>query len=438
MNNIEHTILLDNKEFQILIDYRREMQILPNLPQKIGMRFLKNECYEVQSRVSHQILQKFLDFWAHGTEPEVNSDEIFEYYLLSQEFGLMGEYLSKKIDNSSFNSSILKYLSEKRNCPIDKSDYEQYIAMNLNSFLEDKEDDMMRIPLISLINIFFHKKRVLNDQQKAFNFIEKLLNSSNENHMDYSILLSSLNADQLNKENIIDCIERADEHFGFHPKVFSSFFTSYNEKIDQLTQENQKLKMLLNESGNNNLRMQTKQNQLNSQVKEYEKRIQELESNNLQTQTKLDQLNSQFKEYEKKIQELENNKIQMQLEHDGINSQVKGYVKKIQEFESNNLQMQKKNEQLKKSLKNLKNTINEMKIAKDDIQKEVKNICHNTRKYMNSIIQSNVSNVHKDFINSKEFTELRDFAQKQNGRILSQIRLIRIICNCERQNKKKH
>lgn len=221
---LSHTFTLKGKKYEISVDYMRGMQILPKIPKEIGIKLLKNEEYTVQSQVQPEIFQNFLDYWQNSKEPEIISDNFFEYYLLNKEFGLMTEYLSEKYDQVDFHISSLKYLSNnQQNAPIDKSDHEKYIAMHLDNFLEKNEGKMLEISINSLFNIFFHKDRVLNNQQLALDFINK----NKEQYSQLTILLPSLNAEELNHEKVFESLSNTEENFGFMPKINQSFLGLY-------------------------------------------------------------------------------------------------------------------------------------------------------------------------------------------------------------------
>ncbi|KAK8888254.1 hypothetical protein M9Y10_039319 [Tritrichomonas musculus] len=241
---IKYTFALINNNFNVSFDYARIVQILQEIPKEIGIKLIKNETYIVKSQVSPEIFQNFLDYWQHSKKIEFNSDNMFEYFLLSQEFGIKIDSFSEKSNENIFHISILKYIlkNNQNNILFDKSEQEKYIALHLDSFLQNYEDQLLSIPITSLFNIFFHKERILNVQQKAFDFI----NEHKNQNPDLLLLLPSLSSEQLNKEKFIDSMANIDKNYGFCPQISSSFFDSYNVKIEQLTDENQEYKKAFN------------------------------------------------------------------------------------------------------------------------------------------------------------------------------------------------
>lgn len=139
------------------------MQILPKIPQEIGYKLFRNEEYNVESQVRPEILQNFLEYWKNSKEPEINVDNMYEYYLLCQEFKLMTDYFAANSNENDLHISSLKYFSKffiNDDTLFNKPQHERYIAMHLDTFLKEDENIMLKIPINSLFNIFFHKERV--------------------------------------------------------------------------------------------------------------------------------------------------------------------------------------------------------------------------------------------------------------------------------------
>ncbi|KAK8841463.1 hypothetical protein M9Y10_027081 [Tritrichomonas musculus] len=239
-----HILIFNGERYQLSIDYSRAMQVLPQIPQEIGSKLLKNEDYTVESQVQLEVFQNFLDYWKTSKEPKINSDNLFEYHLLSQEFGLMKDILSKKTDGKDFHISSLKYILNlnDQNTLLNRSPHEGYIALHLDSFLAENEEEMLKIPINSLYNIFFHTERILTDHQKAFDFIDK--NKNNDPNL--LTLLPSLDSQKLNPNDVIDSITKSQENIGFIPKVSPSIFDSYESQIIQLKEQNQICQSVIN------------------------------------------------------------------------------------------------------------------------------------------------------------------------------------------------
>lgn len=241
---VKYTFALTNNNFDVSFDYTRIVQMLQEIPKEIGFKLMRNETYIVKSQVRKENFQNFLDYWQHSKKLEFNSDNMFEYFLLSQEFGIKIDFFSEKSNENIFHMSILKYIlkNNQNNILFDKSEQEKYIALHLDCFLQNNEDQLLSLPITTLFNIFFNKDRILNVQQKAFDFI----NEHKNQNPDLLLLLPSLSSQQLNKDKFIDSMANIEQNYGFCPQISSSFFDSYNVQIEKLTEENQEYKKAFN------------------------------------------------------------------------------------------------------------------------------------------------------------------------------------------------
>ena len=139
---------------------------------------------------------------------------IHEYYLLSQEFQVLTDYLSDKMDEAIINLSILISSMNR-----DKSRSEKYVSMHLTDFIDKYDQELKKIPINSLFNIFYHPERVLSDHQKAYDFITKECTNSS-----LYILLESLDGELLNQKSKFESFLKSQERLGFHPNIKSIIF----------------------------------------------------------------------------------------------------------------------------------------------------------------------------------------------------------------------
>lgn len=137
--------------------------------------------------------------------------------------------------------SILQHIDNSQ--LYDRSPHEEQIAKNLDKFISTYPNQLQKIPINSLYNIFNHKEKCLLDQNKAYNFI---IEASNQNQ-NFFILLESLEDTQLNPQIMLESLLKIKQHFGFHPKILTSSFLSSITKdasideIKKLKTENQQL-----------------------------------------------------------------------------------------------------------------------------------------------------------------------------------------------------
>ena len=175
----------------IKIPFERYLQLLNQLIVSIAIQINKEKYYSIQSAVKQETFDSFKKYLMDSTEPKIKSDNMYDYYLLSQEFQILKDYLSTKIDEDSLNLFIL--ISNTSN---DKSQNERYISRYLNNIITKHEKELLKIPINSLFNIFNHPERDLSDPQKAYDFI---VNNSKNGTL--FVLLPSLEGDKLNEKS---------------------------------------------------------------------------------------------------------------------------------------------------------------------------------------------------------------------------------------------
>ena len=133
----------------------------------------------------------------------------------------------------------------------DKSQNEKYIAMHLDECIEKYEQELLKIPLNSLVNIFFHKERILNDHQKAYDFIIK----ESFSNINLNILLQSIDGEKLNIQSQFESLSKINERRGYLPIFNQNFLEPIMkkcEKLSELEKENQMLKEEINKITNQN------------------------------------------------------------------------------------------------------------------------------------------------------------------------------------------
>lgn len=199
----------------------------------------------------------FIDFLYEKTDyPQITDDNYYQYLLLSNEFNnILSGYLTRpEFDEIRIKSNLKNAISKEN---IDKSLCEEYIAQHLDYYLETYGNEMSNIPYTTLHNIFVHKKRVLNNHERANKFITKIFKEGcNENDGHKKLictLYETLDGEKLDEKSFKELLDKKDEHFGFVPKFNTSFISSFNNSILQLSNqiESQYEKNLMNSCNNN-------------------------------------------------------------------------------------------------------------------------------------------------------------------------------------------
>lgn len=245
---------LNSTEFQFPCSMKLLKQI-PSQYEELSDLLIGEHKYDVQSPVQNEIFQMFLDFWQNETLPEFNKYNIWDFYLLSNEFGIMTDYITSPQFEQLFNITYLIHSEQESSNNIqithnfDRTFIERKIALNLQDYLVTSPDDLFQMPLNSLYNIFSHPESNLQDHEMAYKLILKSAENQNE---DLYVLLSFLDGSKINSTEIrSESFIQRYNHFGFLPKNITpdDVLQQQNEQnqslkgeIDELKVENEQLK----------------------------------------------------------------------------------------------------------------------------------------------------------------------------------------------------
>lgn len=229
------TFILDGEIIKYSFQYKVHLQHLVIIKEEIGSLLLNDEPYYVKSKVNPENFKSFLKYWYDKENPEITSDNIYDYFQLSQEFGIMEDLITNSQEAPAIHLLCLKCFDQTQTGQFsDNFIHEEYIAKHLDEIIRNHSNLLQQVPISSLYNIFNHKARQVN-QIRAYNFI---LNSI-EKVPNIFILLETLDCPSLSNEIVKECISNKDEHFGFIPNNILGF-------IENLIDENSELKEQLN------------------------------------------------------------------------------------------------------------------------------------------------------------------------------------------------
>ncbi|KAK8840225.1 hypothetical protein M9Y10_031170 [Tritrichomonas musculus] len=213
------------------------------------MIFNSDHSYHDKSNVSEEVFQSFLNYLINDEEPDINLDNVNQYYEISQEFNLLQEIISAKIHSFGEYFVNINGLMQKNT---DLSKYEESIAINLDDYIEKYGSSLMQSPIQSLYNIFSHPKRNLNDHNRAYNVITQYFNETKNSSI--FVLLDTLDGSKLTKSNLSEALTLRHECMNHMPNVdfefvsrviskeeeleskfttFSSEFSSFKEKVEE-------------------------------------------------------------------------------------------------------------------------------------------------------------------------------------------------------------
>lgn len=270
---------------------RKVFQKIPESKDDIYNSLFNHHKYYVKSKVHLENFQSFLKYWEDGTFPKIENENIMEFYQLYIEFGFLDEYFtSPKFKKPLFNLSYL--IDSEKNGSSLRADIEKEIAQNLDDYIDNFSNDLQKVSITSLYNIFGHPNRNLKNQDKAYQFVTKASENQNKN---FFILLDTFDLHKFNDAEIKrDFLFNRKDHFGFIPQNTESFIISIFE-------ENKTLKSKINEclSQNNNLQQQN--NDLSIQIKDlqqqnndYSIQIKKLQQQNDDYASKMQNIRSQM------------------------------------------------------------------------------------------------------------------------------------------------
>ena len=266
---IQHTLILNGRRFLFSLSYERSAELFTQLNREIGIKFMRNEDYVVEAQVTDEVFQSFLNYLQNSQEPEINANNAFEFYLLSNEFGVLKNHFTEDSDREVIRGAKIDCLlasydnNHQKRGNWDRSSYELYIAKDLDYYISNLSEKLYQVPINSLYNIFYHAERVLNDHKKAYKFIAAKLegnennndnnnnnnnnndnnnndnnnndNNNNDNNNndniddnqnknpDFAVLLESLDASKLDDNINKKLVQDREKNFGFSPKASENF-----------------------------------------------------------------------------------------------------------------------------------------------------------------------------------------------------------------------
>lgn len=135
--------------------------------------FSSNHTHIVSSIVKEEIFQSLINFITKGIPPRIKKENFIEYLKINEEFQLLTDFIKKSEEEFGTDFQCLIQLCEISN-EQDNSLSETYIARNLDSYLKNYMDEMMKLPVNNLYNIFNNQQRKLNDHELAYQFIKKV------------------------------------------------------------------------------------------------------------------------------------------------------------------------------------------------------------------------------------------------------------------------
>lgn len=237
-------LLLNYQVFKIPPKFNR----LTNTSEKVynSLIFNNPRQYNLESKVSAEVLKSFISYWIEGEIPNITIENFEEYSDLSEEFQLMQDIIENK--RKEYGEDLIAYNRIKNHNSNHRTSYEEKISLKLDYYLSPYNDEMRQIPVQTLYNIFKHPKRILNDHNLAYHFINAYFIT--QQNSEIFILISTLDGTKLNRTNLSECFEKREEHVNFMPIMNISFLENPIKVLNQLEQKKSKLENITNTQNN--------------------------------------------------------------------------------------------------------------------------------------------------------------------------------------------
>lgn len=351
-----YVFLLNGQDFP----FRANQSFMSKIAGKISDEILDNGKYYVQSNVDNQVFQSFLNYLLDSNEElSLNINNYYDYLLLNVEFN------NKNIEGILSKSEFvqIKEKSMLQNAKSDKSNKnlsEEFISKNLDYFLQIYFEDMAQIPVCSLYNIFNHNKRVLNNQDRAYQFISNII-TNNNNNQHYCVLLEALKATKITEQSLQDALSKREERFGFAPIMDYSINENISETRKQIINE---IKPLFEQVSNIQRGIQAlseKMGQIENNVNDLSNKYETMK-NNQEVPSQLNAIHDQIQQISKKNEETFNFIQQIIRKDEDIHTDAKQIIRLNGDVLNNVQQIIKKDEEIS-------NSVQQMSQKEDDIQK---------------------------------------------------------------------
>lgn len=286
---------------------------LVNIPTKISksLVFDNQHQYKVESDVSEEVFQSFLNYLINDTLPDIQINNFNEFLQLNQEFQLLDDIIEEK--KKQFGEYLINLSGIKDNKNTNYPVFTEKIAMNLDDYIDKYGQELIKLPIQTLHIIFNHHKRYLTQHDIAYDLIKQHFEQTRDANI--FVLLESLEGSKLSKSNIEECFKLRELRCNHMPSIDFTYLSDSLEKINKLEEkfsefqnkyESEKILLIQNYEKNKEEIMIKHENEINNVKNEILKEIKN-EINNFQNKY----------ESEKKalIEEHEKDKKEIVLQH---------------------------------------------------------------------------------------------------------------------------
>lgn len=221
-NDLNAKFIYKNQEYQIIL----QPKDCQNLPQPILLSLLTQHQYKIQSNVSSDVFQSFINYFTNRVIPSIQNENIDEYDQLSKELNLISisEIIQQKRNYNNDIKNDIKKLSD--NFITDKSEIEHRISQRLDDLLISYGEELINSPIQSLCNIFSFQDCNFTNHDRLYELIQSQYQKTKNSEI--FILLQFIDENSIKNES---------SHFCFKP-IFDN--ASIIGKIQELKNQNEK------------------------------------------------------------------------------------------------------------------------------------------------------------------------------------------------------
>lgn len=239
------TIVFHNQPFEVHL----HQEICSHFPQDVLVSFLLNNNYTIRADVSNEVVNSFIQYFNNQTLPNITHDNIDDYAQLNQEFQVpaISQLIQSKRD---FYSSGLNNINKlKNNDLIDKSDIEHQISQNLDNYILQYGEELMKIPIQSLFNILSNE----DCQFTRHDLLYELIMSHHQitHNSIIFILLQFIDGNSISSQNLMELIANKDRYYGFLPKISISNLSIQNSIVNNSNEDELFLPIYTRQNGLN-------------------------------------------------------------------------------------------------------------------------------------------------------------------------------------------
>ena len=363
--------------------------------------------YSVQSQVTKENFDIFFEFLNEEEKyPDINEDNYYDFFLLSSEFNnILKDYL---LENEKYEKRSILQNAIKSDIN-DKSYIEEFIAKNLDEYLESYEQEMSKVPCQTLHNIFNHKDRILNNQERAYNFILKNIDANN-NKESFCVLLESLDAEKINEKSFQDSLLKKEEHFGFAPKFNISFITSFNQCIHELKnefekafhQQNQMMKEIYDLFLKQSNDTKSDINGLSEKIKSIENEIKQIQTDNTEVKSDIKTLSTEIKNVDTKINQVNSDNTEIKSDINVLSEKIKSIEDEMKQIQTDNTDVKSDIKIISTNIKNIEGEISQIQTDNSGVKRDIRDLSTNIKSVdsemkqiqtQNGLIQTNIQTI---------------------------------------------